>query len=601
MINQDRVNENNQPFRTVLILQAEHAHWFQLRGRNIEKYCCENIRQDDLDAGSQCQWLQEAGARKPVGVELVLDTSLDELDRVTVELGKHYLLNRYRRWVTRLRLARDYPKATVYALPQGYGDYVAAIMRPVIPAHWSSWLESQQLSNTVFLRVKTGSEVAACWSEKYNECVLLRMKSACFERHLLIDAGVMLFLRTISTQRKTHVSDLHAKLQSISEDSLDTKEQHTIDDTVEYLADIHLVKRDNFQSISVGINTSGAMETLQAGAVIDTVRQLALVPESNTGNNPHAVAATNAKTAMDIADSEEVPASALIILHMLLDSDFASECSDEQGASNGFFRQIPYRFSKRVFSRILDWYSSGAGAGSVLWSGAIASSSSHRWLDALQQSHKYVLSSRQHQYMRRASLVFLLVALLSAGVSLVNVFGGLRVIKHNKNTLHEVVLESRQLSLDIIELSSLADAADSLLLADQLGRAAAAVPAELLNKIATVITAHPDIALDSIIWNIISEDDSYASLDNSISVATIRRTLMADEEPAWLQLELIGRVSGNTLAIQQSVFEMYVDDLSAMNDVSDTRVFDYPADNALSSEFEKGDRSFFKVALILGS
>lgn len=576
------LSEASHACRTVLILQTDHAHWFTVRGKIIESYHCENIQR--ANECGRVNGLREYGRQDSAVIELILDTTLDEVDRVTVERDGRLMLDQYRQWITMLRLKRDFPRAEVYALPRGYGDSVAAVMRPVIPDHWNSWLERQQRLDKVFVRVMTGSEVAARWSRKFNTCQMLQMKLDGFEKHLLLDRGLIIFLRTIGMGRRANMADVDGREITASyRPSLAASEKSdACHDTIEYLNNNALVQNGKFQCISVRVNDQGGLDTSKKGVVIDSVNPVLFSSDYLQSTVPHPVVpAINSDSDASVSDSVS------LVLQMFMDSCATTDCKATKDFNNDKMN--------RFFTRIRHYM----GFRSNFFSGTIMSNASYRWLDSLQPSYQCVLSFRRLIYLRRLTTGLASIALLSAGVSLVSAFGLLQVINKNEAERRTVLRDVDKLSLSINSMSSITGAADSLLLADLFKISVSPSPAWLLEKLATVMTAHPAIDLDGISWSVITDNEPYSSLDKGVSFAATRRKVVADKQSAALQLELHGFVSGETLAIQQSGFEEYADGLSAMGKVSDMQVLDYPADNALSSEFETGDVSYFKIALIL--
>ena len=183
--------------RTVLILQAGQAYWFRLKHNAVIETCIETITPGQAQQGRKPDWMKQTPVSEPQWVELLLDTTLDEVDRVSVAQSNKRWVNYYRRWTTLRRLKRDYAQSKVYPLPSVNKDNVAALMHIVIPDVWNDYLSVLQAEDVVFHSVLTGTELVADWSRQFKVPTLVVMPVASDQRHVLVDAGQAVFLRTV--------------------------------------------------------------------------------------------------------------------------------------------------------------------------------------------------------------------------------------------------------------------------------------------------------------------------------------------------------------------------------------------------------------------
>ena len=112
--------------RRVLVLQQEHAYWFKIIDGRITDRHVEALARSQNETAVHCPWSQSTD-NTPNRVELILDSTLDEVNRVGVSQSSSALINWYRRWMTYCRARRDFPRARVYSLPAGYQEQVAAL------------------------------------------------------------------------------------------------------------------------------------------------------------------------------------------------------------------------------------------------------------------------------------------------------------------------------------------------------------------------------------------------------------------------------------------------------------------------------------------
>ncbi len=74
-----------EEYQLVVVLQNDHACWFRWRGQELMGSWNEPMFADSLNQGSHCPWVLSDEGGAACRVRLVLDTSLDEVDRVKVD------------------------------------------------------------------------------------------------------------------------------------------------------------------------------------------------------------------------------------------------------------------------------------------------------------------------------------------------------------------------------------------------------------------------------------------------------------------------------------------------------------------------------------
>jgi len=207
-------------YQLLLILQSDQAHWIKIVNRSVVEYFVEVVGQSEGSGQRLCDWLESDRTNEPQRVQLILDTTLDEVDRILVPQSSSSIVNRYRTFRTMRRLAQDYNDSYAHVLPSGYGEQVAVLMHPEIPEPWNDWLLDVQSNGFVFDKASTGTEVVARWARSIPERVLFVMGVADRQRHILLDTGVVVYLRNVLTK-----SDFASETGSASSDTADSIDQ----------------------------------------------------------------------------------------------------------------------------------------------------------------------------------------------------------------------------------------------------------------------------------------------------------------------------------------------------------------------------------------
>ncbi|MFK7995225.1 MAG: hypothetical protein AB8B87_13865 [Granulosicoccus sp.] len=529
--------------RIVLILQGNTAHWFKVVGKKVVDCFDEYLPGYSTPHGSLCPWPGMSEGSGPVSVELVLDTTLDEIDRVSVEQSDIAFVNRYRRFMTMARLRRDYSQAKVYAVSAGKDATVAALMHPSIPESWASWLLSLQSSNLVFHRVATGCELTAFWSRHREENLMIVMQVADYERHMLVQRGAVVFLRTVPLRE--------------SKDVAEDPRQTSIAQSMEYLDTV------------VGTE-------VHATLVIDSEYQMATL------------------LAMLLEQHVEHEFS-------LLDKSADASDVSESKRTQKHRRYLPVNaLVLKIWKRFSECLPAGCRKSIAHWS---LRHSVLRELDSLAPSVRYAKTSYRVACAYQLSVVLVIMAAIAASSALYHGVASRRLVIQDEARL-------RSIGNDMTEIYSTSAAlflhpeagADSLFIADKLaGSESEHLAAEyLLEVVATVVTAVPELQLDRLIWAPVVGNELYDSLSYSLDSVSHRQGIETDERGFNFQLEMSGQVSGETLKAQQSVLKGFVSELSNSPGTRDITVLESPVDTALSSESDAKRLGRYRVALLLG-
>ena len=75
--------ESESVMRRVLVLQHEHAYWFKIIDEKVAERYVEALARQQNETVVHCPW-SESTEDMPQQVELILDSTLDEVNRIGV-------------------------------------------------------------------------------------------------------------------------------------------------------------------------------------------------------------------------------------------------------------------------------------------------------------------------------------------------------------------------------------------------------------------------------------------------------------------------------------------------------------------------------------
>ncbi len=220
-------NIKQEEFQLVVVLQNEHAYWFRWRGQDLMGSWCEPMLADSLNQRTRCPWVVNEEGGAACQLRLVLDTSLDEVDRVKVDDLSPGWMNAVQRRRMARRLHAEYPLASIHRLPEYASPDVLSIVHHIIPPEWEEWLRQLQSQDVCITHAVTSLELLcecardrpffsgsqASSVEKHAGPVLFDVPVGSERRHLLVDNGVPLFMRVVGIPSETLLSEENGALQ----------------------------------------------------------------------------------------------------------------------------------------------------------------------------------------------------------------------------------------------------------------------------------------------------------------------------------------------------------------------------------------------------
>lgn len=185
--------------RRVLVLRGSLAIWTLWRdGRRVD------LRREPLDDPHRdrprCPW----PAPGETLVDVVVDSPLDEIDRVHAPTLVGGPLGPWRRGLLRLRLARAHPDAAVRMAPPALAPLAASLLRADLPERWTNWLAALQRDAVTVrvlhsaIRLRRAPRVGPHGHGALDGDVLEITRGAGTLRHTLWRSGCPTFTRMIA-------------------------------------------------------------------------------------------------------------------------------------------------------------------------------------------------------------------------------------------------------------------------------------------------------------------------------------------------------------------------------------------------------------------
>lgn len=567
--------------RTVLILQADYLYGFKLLNDVVNNVQIRAVVPGQMPDKSFLSWLGNIAAGEPRHVELILDTTLDEIDRVAVPQSGKRWIDRYRLWATLRRLRRDYVHSKVYALPQGYDDNVAGLMHIVFPDAWRDCLYSLQEQGVVFHRVYTGTEVVAEWSRRFISPTLLVMPVAGDQRHLLVDSGKPVFMRTLHVAKRT-AGEVNSLI--------------IVEQTIEYLKNHIPGLGENLKVTELA--GCEMFNALTNGKHIDRDAGLHLSKDNpelhQLDNSASSFGAVSYLLAMllDLPLDSRTNSWCLRKMQCLQSCDAPGSGVEQREATPSLKGKI-YSFKLWIHSR---WDSSAMSS-----DGLMLLYSAARSIEVFALSVVYLKKCRLRRRVLAMSIMF---ATLASGVVTTAIGNGIsttRLISKNDRERATLVRAMQGKFAAAVALNnSPAIAANALALAGQLTASVGMSAESLFESVGSALTAVPGITLDEMIWVPVSNNEVYESMAYAMNAIPHRQSFDVSHNGVVQQLELSGRVAGVSLQEQKAQLDLFEDALRHLPGALAVSIIESPVAMALSSGAGDSTAANYRISLQLG-
>lgn len=575
-------------FSTMLILQQDNAWWLKAHDNKIVDYQRFELDAVSDIAATEClvpRWRHDESQHDLFYVDLVLDTTIDEVDRVGVRSSGSKIIDCYRQQKTLKRLWNDYPHACVYPLPS-HTEERAALMHPVVPDAWSDWMLRVQACNVVIQRAVTSTQLGCHWSSRFSDYVLLNMRSASRSRHILIKDGAAHFLRTmrvLSEERVALQTDEVASKDNLSE----------LDRTIEYIRS----------------HTSLAAQPVFIVEPICTPTNILV--ESHGHENMQVFSGNTTQSL-----TQTLSSSVYCLFSMFHDQavHYRSRLEMSKALSSvdidkGNYSDVEIelkapRFACVVVSSfiprsVIKWFSSWAATRRTKNRWQLITQTL-RWAHYLQPSMRHVKTTRQQSSLYKLSILMLCSVVIAASVTTMNGLAGYRAIGRNDV---ERLGASRIIEQPVLALSQLrvplSFAADSLFMMDELSRESQLDATFLLTSIARVISAAPEITIDRLAWISLENNELFETLTHGSMAVVPRASVVEEDIDKGMQVQIEGVVSVSTLAHQKNKFDSFLRGLEKLPSIREVRILESPLDSAMSSGAQINEVGRFRLALLL--
>ena len=550
----------SQPFRVVLILQANQAFWFKWKDGKLLESFVEPVVADLDGMQSRCPWisadLNESERLSELAVELILDTSLDELDRVKVDNHSSKLVWRIQRNSLIRKLRADFPNANVQPLPDYLEPDCVSILHHVIPDDWGKWLQVLQTQSVTITHVLTSTELLCHWSGTGAGLRLLVQDLGSEERHLMLDDLIPIYMRVIP------------KVGACVDQTIDEWNMQSICQTLVYVKE-NLLPPDRLPLVT-------------------------LLAQVGSAPSPE-FAATRLLSALYMRHTTELIVET-IDPAKLLGSSAVSLVSE--------LTPVPilgYAFSHigKIITQTWEWFSK-RGSNSA-WRLPVRARIFDETLTP--SLHKNRQMNRIAQ-LQRATILCAVVATITTTVASVHGFSSSR----ERNRLSS---EQAQLRVNLGSLSksvaALHQAPAFVLHSLRRIKNHQAVkplnPEAILATIAEAITPFPSITLNGLSWTVVDGNQLFDETFTSTSDVSVRDEIWSEDSPgAQIQLEISGVVDGSGgLREKQGTIDSFVIHLKSMPGIRLVTVLDSPVEAARSSVDLLGSLSNYRVSMLLDS
>ncbi len=574
---------------TMLVLQQNTAWWLKVSHDKIVD--CQAVELDSATGTPAAElsiprWRHDQLQSDVFYVDLVLDTTIDEVDRVGVPSSGSKIINHYWQFKTLRRLRNDFPHACVYPLSSPT-DERAALMHPVVPDAWNEWLLRVQTCGVVMQSVVTSTQLGCHWSKRFSAHVLLSMPSSMRTRHVLIQRGAAIFLRTmkvLSPECSDSQSDagvMHTDLTELNQ---------TIDyiqsNTSLAMQPILIIELVSAHANSLVENTASENLQICSDSTLQNMTQT-LSPSI------YCLFAMFHDQQLHYRSRLEMPATQL---GAHSEKVGASKMFTEGNAQPSAHKFVAPAMLSSLFKALTKWTT--AWRSKNRW---LLITPTLRWAPYLQSSIEHMNVLRRQRYLSRLSVVMVCSVVIAASAILINGVMGYRTIERNdleRNGKSEAI-EKPMYSAEGLRVP-LSFTADSLFVKDELSRDSQLSTDFLLTSIARVVSAAPNITIERLVWTSLEDNELFETLTlGSMAVVSRASVVQADARKS-VQMQIEGGVSVAALAKQKSALDSFVKELKSLPWIREVRVLESPLDSALSSGTQGHEAGKYQLSLLLG-
>jgi hypothetical protein len=558
--------ENNAlKIRVVLVITAQSISWFRYENSRITERLKHSLNDEPLTVISSCVWLKFHLDNSDASIELIVDTELDDLDRVKLLDLTHWISRPWHIRKVLWQLRHEYPDATVNKLPKYLYPEIASVLYSQLPDKISEWLKKLCERPVVVSHVVTSTQLLADLFRHYPDPVLLHMFDGTNRHRLLLTVhGVPLYMR-----QAVDVSGRDSQIDNSANGNVadNSFAQKYLCESLEYLSES---VSTSFQDVLVvfprGLNKSESPEF-----------------------------------------PDEYLAKHLLGLQCKLFYQRISFCNDSEeiitpvlgvdSLNKGFLSEIfintvlkpKYRYAKQM------WVLRKTRSYAVTRHSAKFSSIFERSIATLNERRR-ALILKKCVYILFIVFLFVVLASSRSGIRSIqkqaklkdehaSLKSNLRELKQQAATLHAAPFFAMN-SVNRIQTFD---------------KAAIPSPSQIMRAVAAAVQNSPSVSLTGFAWTVV--DKSSDSIYVTINSVSIRDSYWGEgSSQSQTLIEMSGQlVSESGLRQKQIELNNFLSVLSKSKNISSLRVIDSPANSASSSHLMSESKGAFKIQFSIES
>lgn len=553
--------------RVVLVVSLQSICWYRYTEKQITDRLMHSVDDDPLALIASCLWLKEYFENYGASIELIMDTELDDLDRVKLLDSTYKLSRSWHIGKVLWKLKREYPDAVVSKLPGFLYPEVASVLYSRLADQSAAWLETLVNSGVVVSHAVTSTQLLC---DSYKHChspvLLYRFDGESRHRLLLIVKGSPLHMR--------HQVDMGAREQSVLDQpvtrvDLNQAAEYYLYGTVDYL------RKSVFSSLeNMLLVIPHELNDVRASVVPDEylVRHLLQLP---------------CDISSKLLSLEPEPEPETYTRQTIGNNNFITQCLSEVTAS----RSSKFSLSKFSFMQVeneANPYSvtlRSVGFRSLLGASI-----------AIATARQRVANVRSYTV---ATFVVFLIVILLCSVS------GVRSLNAQENSRRETTVLSVTLDGYKKQLYALHDSPyfvmESMHRIHSFDVSPTTTPSYVMGSVSEAVREFPLISLTGFSWSVLDEkvDSDYVTV-NSVST----RDNYWDEESTQTSIlvEMTGGFANqSSLRLKQRKLDNFLGFLAKSDRVSRIEVANSPAESATSSHLITELGGAFKVQFMIRS
>ena len=553
--------------RVILVVTADSVCWYRCENAHITDRLKHSIDQAPREILDSCAWLQDYISQSDASIQLIIDTQLDDLDRVKLVDTSPWVSRAWHRHKVLWQLRREYSDAIVNRLPQSFYPEIASVLYSELDAVSSEWIKKLCDCEIVVTHVITSTQLLLdLFSEHPTPVLTYQFDGQSRHRLLLSVKGLPLHMRQVINSPAAGSSAEATASLLVSGDNLSIySEQNTFAE--QYLC-------DSLQQLSAAVFTS-----------LDAV--LIVLPRDSSG-----------------AESTEFPDEYLALHWLGIQQAVGFQQLSMSNANDLGKPEISFAdFDNAYVSTILDDQTitkknikAKNQRGKINCKKYKITRASPHLRELLSRSISVINEKTQRYFFQIGTYgVCLTFAVLLIASSLTVIRSEKEKVSYaeESKSLQDKIRTFRKQALTLHDSPTFA--MDSLIRIQLFEELESPTPLQIMSTVAASVNRFPSVSVTGFAWSVASEefDSEYVSI-NSVS---IRDNYWGDDtSQSKTTVEMTGQLVSETgLRDKQSQLNSFVDVISQAKNIEDMRVVDSPADSASSSHLLSESGDDFKI------